>query len=296
LRQVRKERRELQALIDRDQFLQEWLAEIESSQADFANATFTNEELDEMAEHAGFRSHRAWKGAREDVHKLLHNFIHAEPFKKLWSRLKTHDREYGDIWGYSPGNAGVPSRLVEALKTWHQAPRFTATERREHSQKIAATCAELERLLAQLEPSHSLDGQYSRFRFEDRDQARAVFRSFGSPTDELEEESFFGLEWAASHRLLACGVTPLWAARNIRKMATEGAPSSNPLPPKVRAKSAKKTYFIGVVSEAIRSANPYGNDLRVGPQMIADIVELIADTDCTADDVRKAAPRSKPED
>jgi hypothetical protein len=62
----------------------------------------------------------------------------------------------------------------------------------------------------------------------------------------------------------------------------------NTLPTKVRAKAAKKTYFIGVVRGAIcASTQSTLDELGIGPQMMADLVALLSDMDCTSDDVRK---------
>ncbi|WP_395350042.1 hypothetical protein [Variovorax sp. UC122_21] len=276
--------------------MKEWLVEVEQMQEEFAGLDVSEEEMEERAEWAGFRSARAWKTAREDVHKLLKNFVHAVPFQKLWAALKENDQESGEIWGYAPGPAGVPNKLVEALQAWHQAPKFTTAERRAHSKKIADACEKLEELLGQLEPTHEMDSQFSRFRFVELEQAEAVFKWFETPTDRMQKDAPFGMQWLASRRLQGCGVVPIWAVRNIRHMASNQAPNSNLLPAKVRAKAAKKTYFIAVVSQAIDAANPFGKRLSVGPQLIADIVELISDMDCTADDVRKAAPKLVPED
>ena len=63
----------------------------------------------------------------------------------------------------------------------------------------------------------------------------------------------------------------------------------DPLPPKIRAKAAKKTYFIKVVAGVLKgvSASPFG-EFTIKSQLIADILGLMCGTDCTADDVRKA--------
>ena len=292
LREGRRQDRELRAEIERDQFLQEWLAQAEESQQSFAREVISDDALEEFAKYEGYRSARAWRVARADMLRLLRHFVEAEPFKQFWALLKKNQLEDDYVWGYSPANAGVPSRLLAAMETWHKAPKFTATERRQHSQKIAQASQVLEDLLAQVEPSHDLDGQYSRFRFENKDQAGAVFRVFGGSSVEADSKPFFGTQWLASHNLMTCGVVPLWAVRNIKAMALDGAPGSNPLPAKVRAKAAKKTYFIGVALAAIQRSSTFAvKERSVGPQLVADIVGLLANMDCTADDVRKAMPK-----
>lgn len=294
LRTVRKEHRQLLAAIKTDRFLHDWLQHVEQDQKEFAieRKKLSDTDLSEIAHHAGFRTSKAWLAARRDLHDLHRHFVYAEPFKKLWTILK--DRQSRDgaslYWGYAPTAVGVPQKLIDAALTWHQAPKFTQAERRSHSRKIAAACQDLEDLLGQIEPSHTLDGQYSRFRFDDKAQAGALYVAFGASHEKDDTNPFFGTQWKASHRLEFGGVVPLWAVQNIKKMALEGGPKDSPLPAKIRAKAAKKTYFIGAVLGALKSVS-YTNpdDSQISHQLIADIVGLLAGTDCTADDVRKAS-------
>lgn len=291
LRTIRKEHRELQAVIKSDRFLQDWLVQVQQDQRDFAleRRNLSDADLSEIAHHAGFRTSKAWLAARKDLADLYHHFVYAESFKTLWALLKNHQRSTDIFWCYSPGNAGVPRKLIDAVLTWHQAPKFTQAERRSHSKKIAAASQILEDLLGQIEPSHMLDGQYSRFRFDDKPQAGALYRAFGASPDEDDAKPFFGTQWTASRRLQLCGVVPLWAVQNIKEMALGGEPKSSPLPAKIRAKAAKKTYFIGVVSEVLKGAiSQNRHDFQISHQLTADIVGLLSGTDCTADDVRKA--------
>lgn len=293
LRTIRKAHRELVAEIDRDRFLHDWLAQaIERRQQyerERKNHTHTHAQLEAMSSHAGFRTSTAWLSALKDLDDLYWRFVHAEPFKQLWKLLKKHQRSADPQFCYSPSNSGVPQKLIDALITWHQAPKFTLAERRLHSKKIAEASQTLEDLLAQIEPSHSLDGQYSRFRFDDKAQAGSLYRAFGASPDKDDSNPFFGTQWNASHRLKFGGVVPLWAVQNIKKMSFEGEPRSSPLPAKVRAKAAKKTYYIQMVSHILKNAVRQTDvDFQIKPQMIADIAGILSGTDCTADDVRKA--------
>lgn len=240
----------------------------------------------------GYRTARAWLDMRKDGHAALHNFVYSDSFKTLWSILKKHDGPDGLGYAYSPVNGGVPRRLLSAIETWHKAPKFTVSERRLHSKRIAKACTDLEDLLGQLVPSNELDDQYEWFRFSDEGQAGAVLAAFHMSVDEIKAKGFPTVSWIASQRLRACGVVPLWAVQNIKIMALDASPKSNGLPTKVRATAAKKTFFIGVVNAAIcRSTMATLEQLSIGPQLIADVVGLLSDLDCTADDVRKAADR-----
>lgn len=294
LRTVRREHRQLLAAIKADQFLHDWLRHVEQDQREFAieRKNLSDADLSEIAHHAGFRTSKAWLAARKDLADLHQYFVSAEPFKKLWAILK--DRQSRDSaflhWGYAPTVVGVPQKLIDAVLTWHQAPKFTQAERRAHSRKIAAACQVLEDLLGQIEPSHTLDGQYSRFRFDDKAQAGALYRAFDASHEKDDKAPFFGTQWKASRRLQFGGVVPLWAVQNIKKMAIEGGPKDSPLPAKIRAQAAKKTYFIGALVGALKSVSYLKpDDSKISHQLIADVVGLLAGTDCTADDVRKAS-------
>lgn len=293
-----REHRAFERETRRDQFLQEWLKKAEASQRWFESESFTRDELQEMAEQDGYRTAAAWLAVRKQSLQTLHRFVHEDAFKRLWAILREYDKKkLSTIPSYSPGRGSVPSLLLSAIQHWHQAPKLTATERSQLSQKIAATCEVLEGLLAQVSPSHEYDDQYERFRFDDATQARAAFRVFGADTRDADADPFFGVTWRASVNLRACGVVPLWAVGNIKRMALTQPRSANTLPTKMRAKTAQRTFFIGAVHHAIdRAALTTPSDCGIDRQLMAEIVGLLTDTDCTADDVRKAAPRSNPED
>lgn len=291
LRTIRKADRELLEKINSDRFLHDWLAQAQKDRQVYESRreNFTDAELTAMATHAGFRTSKAWLAALKDLDDLYRHFVYAEPFKQLWSLFKKYQRSTNVFLCYSPSNSGVPRKLVDAVLTWHQSPKFTLAERRSHSKKIAEASQVLEELLGQIEPSHSLDGQYSRFLFHDKPQAGALYRAFGVSPEKDDKNPFFGTQWNASHRLQFGSVVPLWAVQNIKRMALEGEPKSNPLPAKIRAKAAKKTYYIGVVSAILKNAVYQTDvDFQIKTQLIADIVGLLSGTDCTADDVRKA--------
>lgn len=292
LRTIRQSHRDLMAAIKRDRFLNDWLEVVQQDRLEYERAreSITDSELSAMAIRSGFRTSKSWLNALKDYYDLHHHFVHAEAFKQLWEILKKHQSSNNIEYCYSPTPTGVPRKFIEAVLTWHKAPKFTHAERRAHSRKIAKSCQDLEDLLGQVEPSHSLDGQFSRFRFSDKAQAGALYRAFGLPHKEDDQNPFFGTQWNASHRLQFGGVVPLWAVQNIKIMATDGAPRSNPLPAKIRAKAAKKTYFIGVVAATLKVAAYQTNvDFQIKPQLIADLVGLLSNLDCTADDVRKAS-------
>lgn len=268
------------------QFLNDWLMAAESSKSWLEGEEFTRDELQELALTDGYRTAQAWLDMRAQAQSAMRHFVHSEYFQQLWAILRERDLT-DDGNAFSPARRGVPAQLLSAIEHWHQTPKFTVAERKRQSAKIAAVSAELEILLGQLVPNRSCDDQYTRFRFSDPGQAGAVFAVFRSPA-ELKEKRRTSVGWDASQRLEACGITPLWAVQNIKEMAENGIAVQG-VPTKVRATGALKTYFISVLNRAIGAAT-YGyrpKEIGINHQLLADIVGLLANTDCTSDDVRK---------
>lgn len=293
-----REWRALEREIRRDRFLQDWLDTAEASERWLTGEKLTRSEIQEFAEDDGYRTAADWLASRKQQLRMHRHFVHAPVFRKLWALLREHDRTgIGAVPSYGPSRGSVPARLLEAVVHWHQAPKLTSAERKKLSQKIVKACEELESLVAQVSPSHKLDDQYARFRFEDVTQARAVFKAFGADTTEADKAPSFGTAWRASHTLQACGVVPLWAIQNIKLMALANTRSANTLPTKVRAKTAQRTYLIGAVQKAIDlSAMATPAEVGIDRHLMAEIVGLIADIDCSADDVRKALEATRQED
>lgn len=277
---------ELTDAVKRDTFLMDWLTSAEKSEQKLYAKSLSASELQSLAERYGCRTVRGWNEMRRHALVTMHQFVHEEAFKNLWAILRKADQEsqFGRF-AYSPAHGAVPARLLDAVYCWHQSPKFTRAERRAHSKAVASACKRLEELLVQVTPGDPLDDQFARFRFTDPRQARALFTAFVSNVEE-DRRDFPNVAWNASHRLLSCGIDPLWAVRNVRQLALTVEPHSA-LPRKLRTKSAKRTYFIRAVRGAIELAQ-MGEEIRVGAQAIADVVALLANMDCSLDDVRKA--------
>jgi hypothetical protein len=80
-------------------------------------------------------------------------------------------------------------------------------------------------------------------------------------------------------------------------MAQAKPRSANTLPTKVRAKTAQRTYLIGAFHKAVdASALAAPTEIGIDRQLTAEIIGLITDTDCSADDVRKALEANRRED
>ena len=91
------------------------------------------------------------------------------------------------------------------------------------------------------------------------------------------------------------GITPISAVESIRRAASHDQTYTK-LPTKLKAKGAARTYFIHATNDAINNSTAmiWHSGSIISTQLMADLVSLIADTDCTADDVRKAL-KEKPE-
>lgn len=261
-------------------FLDNWITEALKSKQLFDAQNFSQAQLDEQAIYYGYRTGKIWVTAMNDHLAALKYFKNAKPFKELWNILKKQDEINGKAFAFSEARGGVPNRLLESLNSWHNLPKFTPVERKNHSKKIAKACELLQDLLGQVLPNENYDSQYSRFTFIEDGQAEAVFRVFKSKPK-------LGARFEASHRLALCGVTPIWAIDNIRTNAEAEISHSSLV--KVHAKTAKKTYLIPAVISAINSALLFGNAESIGitNRLIADIVGLLSGMDCEIDDVRK---------
>ena len=267
-----------------DNFLQDWLGAANNSARLFKEANLSGDALNEQALAHGYRTGLVWKQAMQDHQSALHHFVNDDAFKALWKCAKNHDAIYGEACAYSPAIRGIPSRLLKALDAWHRLPKFTKTESAAHSKKIAKACVQLQDLLGQLLPADAFEAPYSRFLFGRDGQADAVFRVFKS--EPLHKPSVI---FEAGHRLKMCDVTPLWAVGNIRQMAEANVTRSKLVPTKIRADTAKKTYLIGAFSRAINTAcmDALPSQVGVTHELIADVVALLAGTECQVEDVRK---------
>lgn len=284
------EHRALRREVRKDTFLQEWLAAAEESSEWLKSQNFQPDAMEEIARSDGYRTARSWLEMRSDAHRTMKQFVHADEYQVLWRALKEYDKEtFGGGYAYSTANGGVPRRLLTSIQRWHKLPKFTATERKKHSEKIAAAAEALEDLLGQLLPSDDHDPQYSRFRFPDRQQAIAVLKSLGKSAEEIESQKFPSPSWEAGIRLNHLGIEPLWAVQNIRLMAVDSSQSHINLPTKVHTKTAKRTWFIRAVYDAICMAT-FSTPKNIGLRRedLAGLVGLITNADCSADDVRKA--------
>lgn len=284
------EHRALRREVRKNTFLREWLTAAEDSSDWFKSQNFSDKEVEEMARSDGYRTARSWLEMRSDGHRTIKQFVHADEYQVLWRALKEHDNgTVGGGYAYSPLNGGVPSRLLDSIQRWHKLPKFTTAERKNHSEKIAAAAEKLEDLLGQLVPSDNLDPQYSQFLFPDKQQAIAVLRRMGKSGEEIEAQRFPSPSWEAGIRLSHLGIEPLWAVQNIRMMASDSSKSYASLPTKVHTKTAKRTWFIRAVYDAICGAT-FSTPKNIGLRQedLAGVVGLLTNADCSADDVRKA--------
>lgn len=280
LREVRR----LRETAKTDEFLRRWRDQAENWWAWFEAQRLSEKEIEAEASADGFRSGRAWLEWRRHALNVTRYFVTEDAFQNLWRALRAHKAKTGDFMPI----VQVPNRLIDDLQRWHQAPKFTDAERRQHASRIAAACDELEHLLSQVVPSHDLDQQFSHFCFEDG-QARNLFLALGADSESLDGRPYPSISWVLAERLRQVGVDPLWGVRNIRFLARREGQTARILPTKIRSATAKRSYFIRATAEALRLSTFVSlKQLNVGPQLLADVVALLADMDCAADDVRKA--------
>lgn len=208
------------------------------------------------------------------------------------------DPEKNDLewngFAFSPANGGFPARVLRALEAWYKVPKFTAAERKAHNRKIVASCDTLIDLLKQVAYSSEVDVDFSGFYRLTPDQVTTLFDGFRSPASWRKELS--GGRYRAYLGLKNAGLNPLWAVEYIKQSAlTNCEPVA--LPTKVRAKGAIKTYLIDCLwSDLDMSVIFTPASELVSKEMFAELVALIADCDCSADDVRKVLSNGRKED
>lgn len=272
----------LQAETERNQFLNEWLAASESGKVAFEADTrnLGNEERETIAIANGFRTWRAFVECLHHKHRTLKQFVSEPAFRTLWQRLRAWDaKQDWPLELYGPHRGGVPSTLIDDIEIWHKLPKFTASELVKHKRKIINACDELIGLIEQVTPRPVPD-RFATLNLS-HDEAESVFRNFKSPPSVSKT---YRTPFTAGFLLNRAGVSPLWVLRNIKESAS--TESREQLPTKVRAQSSFRTYIIYRLCDSLARLVLH-RSLPVSDQLIADVVALVANMDCTVDDVRK---------
>ena len=283
-----KPHRQLVADVEKDTFFREWIArndESWQSYLDFEQES-TLQRRDEVAQECGFRTWRQHREYLQHARRVLAMFVSEKAFLALWEILRRLDREKG--WGpdlYGPHNGGAPMKLLRAIEVWYKQPKLTKSQHAQHHKRIERLCGELLILLEQVTPS----GAFDLFRTLNLDprMTEGLFRAMATPEWRREQFRNDAAPIFLSSHLADIGLTPLWAVRNIA--ASARIQGHDVLPPKVKAKTALRTYFIRELSEAIW----HYPSVTSGPSVIrdaafAEIVALAVGMDCSIDDVRKA--------
>lgn len=226
----------------------------------------------------------------ERTRLVLRRFIEEPAFAKLWKILKESDQEYQGF-SYSSANGGFPMRAMGALEDWYKAPKFTVAERRSHDKKIEKACDALLDLLEPVALSVTVDNRFTAFSRLDEPRYTALFGWFNSPK-KWEKKYDYEKRGRAVFNLTQSGITPIWAIGYIKAMAKAEVGYAG-LPTKVHAKGAQKAFLIQRLWAALEHSTflPVSLEKLVPQSLFAEIVGLVADCDCSPDDVRKALKR-----
>jgi len=286
-----------------DSFLSDWLTAYRASNREFESSLvgLTPVQLEELAVINEFRTSRLHRAQIEHYGLVLERFVSEAAFAELWQRLSEYDRQH-KTFAFSAANGGVPATLLRRLDDWYRTPRFTPTQLRTQYRKIVEACDDLLHLLRQVTPGGSGVDRFDSFNKLHDGQARYILSCFKSPADVGRRKLSNGeddpsyTQRFVQHVLQLAGITPLSAIDWIKEAASS-EPNGTNLPTKVGAKSAMRTYFIHSTFDAINNASSTYFHLGsvVSNQHLADLVCLITNTDCNADDVRKALKKA-PED
>lgn len=280
-------------------FLLEWLAQSRQAKIEFLDWAESADTAakEAAAQRAGFRTWRSYLECLKDKHQAIQMFVGEDAFRALWAALRSADPKGENIpWGFSAANAGTPLSILQAIDTWYQTPKFTAAESAKHYRKIAAASRVLIELLEQVSPGGFTQAFDSFAR--DAEGAERLLIAFRTPAkyqNPYGARNTFGRNWAAIRYLEAAGITPVWAVKQIEAAA---APRKHPLtvlPRKVKSKTAYRTFMIAEVAKAIAGMGPR-SPLPVSDLVIADVVALLINGDCSLDDVRKCLASWRAED
>lgn len=274
--------------VEKDVFLSDWLAQAELVKSEFYLTTrqFNQAQRQVFAKERGYRTWSQLLATGEAVLRVHHLFVKSEGFRNLWAALKEDDSKMGWVNLYGPHNGGVPLRLLRAVQEWHELPKFTRAERAKQCKKIIQLCDELTVLVGQLTPS-TMFGDPFKLPHITGDQASRLMKSFESPESmasakptDPSDRVVNRVRYALEHG----GIDAFWCIKNI-EIAASQEPMVAKLPTKIRAKSAYKTFLVIRAHQALWFNH---GPLRGLHQLIADVVAEITESDCSAEDVRKA--------
>lgn len=277
-------------------FLRAWLIEFdaEDRKSKELTASMSQEEKERLAIHLGFRTFRSSLECHDRIRTILQRFIESTAFHKLWDKLEECDRQ-SDGFSMSPANGGSPQHLLRAITEWYQLPRITDAERAGTLRKMDALASELLDLLGTISPAGDLDPFLSIAQLEDW-QIDALHLGFGNKASYDENKSrahyFEKPSWRARYVLKRSGVTPAFVLECLKATICrqrEGGPNELRGPrPKSHAKGAMKTHFIKVVDHLLYQAAMFVEQPpSLEANLVAELVGLITDMDCSADDVYK---------
>lgn len=283
----------LQASIANRAFLRQWVDDAEKGLAFLLDQQRAGSPaaLAALASGGGFRTWSQALAHQRDMQRVLKHFAEHPSFEALWNAARAFDEELGYPGAFGPQNGALPASILRGVERWHHVPKFSRAERRRHALQIVKHCDELARLVGQVAPD-AFSNSFDRF-FVTDDQARGLAHRFGSNAKFVKAWAAggYGVRSSCSNKLQQVGITPEWAIGQLRDGALRWEHSDSGLPTKVHAASVKRTFFIGVVNSCLDFAERCGGGLaklEVSQQLRADIVGLLANVDCTADDVRKA--------
>ena len=284
-------------------FLKAWLDNFEAEHVGIERhwASVSADDKEAAALAAGFRTFRSARECNVRMHLVLRGFVKEEAFHTLWLRLSQSDAlaaqdAPGTIPAVSPANGGFPHRLLRSIVGWYQLPRLTAKERVGTLTRMSKLTTELSDLLGTLSPDGDMDPFLAISGIEER-QAGKLFAGIGvtKASYEKSKEKPGGSTWRARFALQDSGITPAFVLQGLqRTIAVQlDQPRTNKLPTKIRAAGAMKTHFIKRLEDLLRDATVFSpKPPKIEAQLIAEIVSIVANTDCSAEDVYKAGFRA----
>lgn len=281
---------------DADRYLEGLYVQRTADEAAFraAEKTLDADQREAVAADHGFRTWRHFGACIAHTRKVATMYVRDSTFKELWRQLKCFEASGELDHLYSPHPFAVPDGLCQAILTWYQQPKFTAAQLRAHRQKILRTCQALRELLLQVTPGGLWD-DYASFDL-DEPTAERMLRTFQTSPHPRPDGYRYSNQWTANQLVRESGLTPLWAVERILQAST--LQPASPLPTKVGSATAFRTYMIRELYMLVVRGTlaPFEPKHSLPDHLIAQVVSLIADRDCAAEDVRKALKELRAED
>jgi len=269
------------------QFLHGWLSDFVRGEEEFRSRQFSPAELRRIARWHGFTSWSDYEAMLQHTGRVLRAMCEDQRFLRTW---RTIQQKTGH--SVTDQNGDLPARLLRHVSDWHQIRKLTKGERWRHLAQIKRAARDLQRRIAALDNGAAFTTFHHLPRYK---QPMATFIEY------FDLHKFQLPRFAAKRQL--CAKDAKWRFKlmvdgyirdrlipsvtefldQIVTAADDYEAVAPRLPRKIRGRTALKAFLIPRIYCDLRHV------FQSPPaDVIADVVEVIANVGCSEDDVRKA--------